>query len=190
MVAVASPWGPVLLASSEAGVCGVELWAEAAAFARSVGRRIGGEMVDASQASAGGLAGGSGPALRQLARARRELERELAGRPSRVTDLPLDLTGLPDFDRRVLQAVRGVRRGETVSYGGLARRIGAPRAARAVGGAMGRNPFWLFVPCHRIVAAGGRLGGYGGPPYGPQLKRELLAREGVVVTLEAGRREV
>ncbi|HEX5467177.1 MAG TPA: methylated-DNA--[protein]-cysteine S-methyltransferase [Candidatus Limnocylindrales bacterium] len=107
----------------------------------------------------------------------------MAGEPSEVAQVPIDWTDLPSFDRRVLQAARQVAWGETATYGELGRRIGAPRAARAVGGAIGRNRFWLLVPCHRIVAAGGRIGGYGGAPYGIELKRELLAREGTVVSL-------
>jgi methylated-DNA-[protein]-cysteine S-methyltransferase len=98
----------------------------------------------------------------------------------------VDLSDRPDWDRRVLLAVRQLAYGETASYGSIARRIGAPRAARAVGGAMGRNPLTLIVPCHRVIAADGTLGGYGGD--GPfeqhdslARKRELLLREGVTV---------
>ena len=76
--------------------------------------------------------------------------------------------------------------GSTVSYGEIARRIGAPRAARAVGGAVGRNPIGLLIPCHRVIAADGTIGGYGGDAWGSredrlEIKRELLAREGVTV---------
>ena len=183
MITLASRWGPVQLAASGAGVGGVALGADPLAFARSTARRLGRVVVE--RAGSGADAGHSPPlaACEQLDRARAELERELAGEASGVTDLPLDPTGLSAFDLRVLEAVRDVRRGETLSYGGLARRIGAPRAARAVGGAVGRDPFWLVVPCHRIVAARGRLGGYGRLPYGTELKRELLAREGVAVPL-------
>jgi methylated-DNA-[protein]-cysteine S-methyltransferase len=72
---------------------------------------------------------------------------------------------------------RDVGWGETVSYGELAEMAGRPRAARAVGNAMSRNPVPIVVPCHRVVTAGGRIGGYG--PSGVPTKRFLLALEGV-----------
>jgi methylated-DNA-[protein]-cysteine S-methyltransferase len=100
--------------------------------------------------------------------------------------IPLDLRDRPTFDRHVLLAVRDIPWGRTASYGEIARRIGAPRAARAVGGAVGRNPLSLIVPCHRVIAADGTIGGYGGD--GPaeraealDWKRTLLLREGVTV---------
>ena len=71
--------------------------------------------------------------------------------------------------------------GETVSYGELAEMAGRPRAARAVGSAMATNPLPYVIPCHRVVAAGGKIGGYGGGPNAVARKRELLAREGVTL---------
>jgi methylated-DNA-[protein]-cysteine S-methyltransferase len=71
--------------------------------------------------------------------------------------------------------------GETVSYGELAEMAGRPGAARAVGGAMARNPVPLFVPCHRVLAAGGRLGGFGGARNALDIKRWLLAHEAAQV---------
>jgi O-6-methylguanine DNA methyltransferase len=79
------------------------------------------------------------------------------------------------FRLRIWQALRKIARGRTVTYGELARRAGRPRAARAAGGACGANPLPLFIPCHRVVAAGGRLGGFSSDPAWKQL---LLAREG------------
>ena len=96
-------------------------------------------------------------------------------------DLTLDWRGISAWDRRVLEGVRTLRRGEVTSYGRLARRIDAPGAARAVGAALGRNPFWLLVPCHRVIAGDGSLGGYGGGPDALDVKRDLLALEGVAV---------
>ncbi len=81
----------------------------------------------------------------------------------------------------MLEGARTLRRGEVTSYGRLARRIGAPGAARAVGAALGRNPFWLLIPCHRVVAGDGSIGGYGGGADAIEVKRDLLAREGVAV---------
>ena len=105
--------------------------------------------------------------------------------------MSIDLSDRPAWDQRVLLEVREVGWGETASYGEIARRIGAPRAARAVGGALGRNPISLLVPCHRIIAADGSIGGYGADAWGsPQdaleRKRRLLAHEGVTVTVPPG----
>ena len=79
-----------------------------------------------------------------------------------------------DFRQMVWKALREVRAGETVSYGELAARVGAPGAARAIGAANATNPICLVIPCHRVVRAGGALGGYG---FGVDRKRWLLAHE-------------
>ncbi|MFE0192114.1 methylated-DNA--[protein]-cysteine S-methyltransferase [Streptomyces sp. NPDC059008] len=92
---------------------------------------------------------------------------------STTFDLPLALRGTP-FQRRVWAALCTIPYGETLSYGQLAARIGAPSAARAVGLANGRNPIGIIVPCHRVVGADGSLTGYGG---GLDRKRRLLAFE-------------
>ena len=76
-------------------------------------------------------------------------------------DIPLDLQGT-DFQRRVWAGLCAIAYGETISYGDLARRIGKPNAFRAVGLANGRNPVAVIVPCHRVIASDGSLGGYGG----------------------------
>jgi methylated-DNA-[protein]-cysteine S-methyltransferase len=98
-------------------------------------------------------------------------------------DLPVDLEGTSAFDRRVLRAASELGFGEVVPYGELARRIGRPRAARAVGGALGRNPVPVVVPCHRIVRSDGGLGGYGS---GIEYKERLLRIEGREDLLRAG----
>jgi methylated-DNA-[protein]-cysteine S-methyltransferase len=95
------------------------------------------------------------------------------------SDIPLDGRGLPDWDLRVYAAARQIPPGSVTSYGRLARAAGAPGAARAVGGAVGRNPYWLFVPCHRVIPADGTLGGYGRGAWSLELKRALLEREGI-----------
>ena len=87
--------------------------------------------------------------------------------------VPVDLTGVAGFTLRVLDAARTIPPGKTITYGELARRAGSPRACRAVGQVMARNPIPLVIPCHRVVAAGGQ-GGYGG---GLALKARLLALE-------------
>ena len=125
------------------------------------------------------------PRYDHLATAIAALDAILAGQPATRVP-PYDLSDRPLWDRDVLAAVAAVPWGTTVSYGEIARRVGAPRAARAVGGAVGRNPIGLLIPCHRVIAADGTIGGYGGDAWGGReeqlaLKRELLLREGVTV---------
>lgn len=109
----------------------------------------------------------------------RQLDEWFAGRRHEF-DLPLDLFEIDGFRRTVLETlVQEVPWGEVVSYGELAGLAGRPRAARAVGSAMRNNPIPFVIPCHRVVAAGHRIGGYGGGRNAVALKRELLAREGV-----------
>jgi methylated-DNA-[protein]-cysteine S-methyltransferase len=95
-------------------------------------------------------------------------------------DLALDLDGIDGFRLTVLETLRrDVPWGETVSYGELAQMAGRPRAARAVGRTMATNPLPFVFPCHRVLAAGGKIGGYGSGANAIDLKRALLAREGV-----------
>jgi methylated-DNA-[protein]-cysteine S-methyltransferase len=84
----------------------------------------------------------------------------LEGRENELPDIPLDMEGVPSFRRRVYAGARTIPPGVTISYGELAARIDAPGAARAVGQALGRNPFAIVVPCHRVFAAGGKVGGF------------------------------
>ena len=109
---------------------------------------------------------------RPLRAAQRELEEYFEGE-RREFSLALEPAGTP-FQMRVWQALRAIPYGETISYGELARRIGQPRAVRAVGLANGRNPISIIVPCHRVIGANGTLTGYGG---GLERKRFLLALE-------------
>ncbi len=115
-----------------------------------------------------------------FARARAQLEEYFAGE-RREFDLPLSLSGNP-FELRVWAELRRIPYGETVSYGEIARRIGDPGAARAVGLANGRNPVAVIVPCHRVIGADGSLTGYGG---GLERKRYLLDLEAGVAPLLA-----
>jgi methylated-DNA-[protein]-cysteine S-methyltransferase len=97
-------------------------------------------------------------------------------------DVDLDLEGVEGFRVHVLQTLtKEVGWGDTVSYGELAAMAGRPRAARAVGSAMKNNPLPFVIPCHRVIAAGGKIGGYGGGRNAVALKRALLAREGVTL---------
>jgi methylated-DNA-[protein]-cysteine S-methyltransferase len=84
----------------------------------------------------------------------------LDGKPSDLGKIHLDMAGLPPFHRRVYEVARGIPPGETLTYGEIAARLGEPGAARAVGQALGRNPFTIVVPCHRVLAADGKLGGF------------------------------
>ncbi len=124
-------------------------------------------------------AGGAG-ARRLEDRAREELMEYLAGRRA-FFSVPVDLSGAGAFQRDVLGAARAIPFGETRAYAWIARRIGSPRAVRAVGTALGRNPVPLIVPCHRVLRSGGDLGGYG---LGTDLKRLLLDLERSTPLLE------
>jgi O-6-methylguanine DNA methyltransferase len=97
-------------------------------------------------------------------------------------DEPLDLRAATAFQGRVWSAVRDIPCGETRSYGQIARQVGSPGAARAVGQAMATNPLPIIVPCHRVIGSGGNLCGFGG---GLDLKRRLLEMEGVPIGRES-----
>jgi len=107
-----------------------------------------------------------------LERAARQLAQYFAGE-RRAFDLPLAAGGT-DFQRAVWRALERIPYGTTISYGELARRVGNPRASRAVGAANGRNPLPIVVPCHRVIGGDGRLTGFGG---GLPIKEALLALE-------------
>jgi methylated-DNA-[protein]-cysteine S-methyltransferase len=100
----------------------------------------------------------------------------LAGEHAELSSIELDLTGIEPFDRRVAEVAREIPAGETLTYGEIASRIGAPGEARDVGAALGRNRFPIIVPCHRVVAANGKLGGFSAPG-GTRTKLRLLEIE-------------
>jgi methylated-DNA-[protein]-cysteine S-methyltransferase len=114
---------------------------------------------------------------RPVDRVHRELDEYLEGR-RRDFDVELDLRGQPDFYVRVLAELARVGYGQTTTYGTLAARAGNPRAARAVGTVMNRNPVPIVLPCHRVVGANGSLTGYGG---GLHRKELLLRLEGAIL---------
>lgn len=101
----------------------------------------------------------------------------LSGEPDDLRDVPLDLAAVPDFNRRVYDVARGIEPGQTMTYGEIAARLGEPRASRAVGQALGQNPYPLIVPCHRVLAAGGKIGGFSARG-GVTTKLRLLGIEG------------
>lgn len=152
-----TPLGTVCLAASPAGLAGV--W-----FA--------GQRHEPGQLH-GVAAWAQAPDHPVLQEAARQLQQYLRG--ERVGfDLPLDLSGATAFEHSVWRALLSIDRGQTCSYGALGARIGRPRALRAVGAAVGRNPLSVVVPCHRVIAANGSLRGYAG---GLERKAALLALE-------------
>ncbi|MBS0444975.1 MAG: methylated-DNA--[protein]-cysteine S-methyltransferase [Proteobacteria bacterium] len=104
----------------------------------------------------------------------------LAGEPRDLLEVPLDMARIASFERRVYEAARAIPPGRTLTYGELAARIGAPTEARAVGQALGANPYPIVVPCHRILGAGGRSGGFSAPG-GTRTKLRLLEIERAVL---------
>jgi methylated-DNA-[protein]-cysteine S-methyltransferase len=116
--------------------------------------------------------GGKDPAFAVLREAARQIGEYLDGK-RRDFDLELDFSGTP-FQESVWKALRGIPFGETISYKQLAARIRNPKAVRAVGSANGKNPLCIIIPCHRVIAADGSIGGYAG---GIPNKEKLLGLE-------------
>ena len=145
---VDSALGPLWVAETDAGVAAVSRADSPETLLAGIRRRFPRAEPVADQVDGSWLAGGPPPTL--------------------------DVSGLSAFDARVYEVVRTVLPGETVTYGEVAARIGSPGAARAVGGAMARCPFFPAVPCHRVVRASDGWSGWGGDV---QLKRRLLEAE-------------
>jgi methylated-DNA-[protein]-cysteine S-methyltransferase len=129
----------------------------------------------------GRLARELSPRILESAKATDEIRRELDeyfARERIAFDVPVDRRLIHGIARDVLRATARIPFGGVATYGEVARRIGRPRAARAVGNALGSNPIPIVIPCHRVLRAGGDLGGYGG---GPIRKQHLLRLEGAVI---------
>ena len=154
---VDTPLGPVRLAASPAGLCG--LWFE-------------GQQHQPAQLD-GAAAWPMNTAHPLLVAASGQLGAWLVGERHRF-DLPLDLSGGTPFQQAVWRALLDIAWGQTLSYGEVAQAAGAPAAVRAVGAAVGRNPISLMVPCHRVLGANGALTGYAG---GLERTHALLAME-------------
>ncbi|MFQ5789673.1 MAG: methylated-DNA--[protein]-cysteine S-methyltransferase [Acidobacteriota bacterium] len=163
---VDGPFGPVYVARTVRGLCRI-------AFCRTEREFL--QKLEKSE-----LLPEFDPA--RVAREVGQLRDYFSGRCKRFR-LPLDLGRLSPFQRRVLRAAAAIPFGGLASYSDIARRIGQPEARRAVGGALGKNPVAIVIPCHRVVAADGSIGGYTG---GLHIKRELLRIEGV--SLQGGGR--
>ena len=127
--------------------------------------------------------GVSAPASPHALEAIAQIDALLRRQPDDLASLALDMTGVPDFNQRVYAVARRIPPGRTVTYGEIARRLGSIGLARAVGQALGRNPFAIIVPCHRVLSANGLPGGFSAPG-GVPVKRQLLALEGYVLPLE------
>ena len=186
---IGAPWGPIHVAATDVGIVAVELMTTEAGFSQGIARRLGRTPTwvdDAALRDQGAIANA------HLRAATDGLSRALDGDYAHLAGLVLDFEDRPAWDRTVLAAVRSIPRAETRSYGEVARAIGRPGAARAVGGAVGRNPIGFIIPCHRVIAGDGTLGGYGGGWWGDRdrlldLKTELLRLEGQSVRRRASR---
>jgi methylated-DNA-[protein]-cysteine S-methyltransferase len=160
----ATALGTVGIAWSERGVTRLQL---PEANGAATERRLRGR----SQAEIGEPPAGMREAVRLL-------ERYLEGAEVDFASLQLDLRGVGTLHRQIYEATRQVGWGRTTTYGALAREVGHPNAARAVGQAMGRNPVPIIIPCHRVLASGGGLGGFSAFG-GGDTKQRLLALEGI-----------
>lgn len=152
--------GNLLIAATDEGVCGIYFEEH-----RHFKGRDGWSPPDAGS-----------PAARHLKEAARQLDEYFAGRRT-VFDVPLDLNGTV-FQRAVWQALRDIPHGKCTSYAQHAQKLGNPKALRAVGAAIGRNPVSIIVPCHRVIGSSGAVTGYAG---GLDRKRFLLRLEGVTI---------
>ena len=168
---LATPFGPLHLAATDAGVVGV--WFGSADDAIAALTRDLGDVTFVED----------GPRVGPV---RAQVEEYLRGE-RQVFDLAIDWRRSKGFRRRVLQVLAAVPFGVTVSYGELARRSGSPTATRAVGSAMATNPLPVIVPCHRVVRSGGAIGGFAGARNAIETKQWLLTHEGVLTPFAAVR---
>jgi methylated-DNA-[protein]-cysteine S-methyltransferase len=157
-----TPIGSLLVGVSERGLCRVHFDPDPERELDDLARRFGSRVLRSPKA---------------VDRAKLELDEYFSGRRHGF-DLELDLRGTPDFYRRVLAELADVPYGTTTTYGALAALVGAPKAARAIGTVMNRNPVPIVLPCHRVVGASGSLTGYGG---GLERKEWLLRLEGALL---------
>jgi len=158
---VDAPFGPVFLAKTGKGICRLSFRrSEDELLAELEQRSLLPEM-----------------APEKLDRERRELGEYFEGKRRRF-EVPIDLRWGTEFQRKVLEAASRIPFGECLCYADVAKRVGRPNAQRAVGSALGKNPVAIVIPCHRVVASGGGLGGYTG---GLDVKRTLIQIEGIAL---------
>jgi methylated-DNA-[protein]-cysteine S-methyltransferase len=158
---VDTPVGTLLVAATERGLCRIAYDAEPEREVERLADVFGVRILRSA---------------RPIEPARRQLDEYFAGNRQRF-DLAVDLALQADFNRRVLHELARVPYGEVVTYGELAARAARPRAARAVGTVMNRNPLPIVLPCHRVIGANGKLVGYAG---GLERKESLLRLEGAL----------
>jgi len=156
--------GPCAIVWGEAGVAGVGLPEDTADALRARTRRRFPGAVESAPPS-------------PFAEAVERIRGLLAGGRDDLADLPLDWSAVPDFDRPVLEICRAIPPGETLTYGDIARRLGDLSLSRGVGQALGRNPFPIVVPCHRVLGSDGKAGGFSGGS-GVETKLRMLTIEG------------
>lgn len=159
---VDSPIGTLLVAATDRGFCRIAYDAEPERELERLARTFGVRVLRSAL---------------PIDPARRELDEYFEGRRRRF-ELPVDVALLAEFNRRVLRELARVPYGQVVTYGELATRAARPRAARAVGTVMNRNPLPIVLPCHRVVGANGKLVGYAG---GLERKEALLRLEGALL---------
>ncbi|MBI3369921.1 MAG: methylated-DNA--[protein]-cysteine S-methyltransferase [Burkholderiales bacterium] len=156
--------GPCAIAWGEAGIVGAQL---PQANVNAMRARMRQRFPDALEAVLTGAAAEAVAAVQAL----------LRGESADLSATPLDYSGVPPFNRRVYEAALAIPSGRTMTYGQIAQAIGDPGASRSVGQALGQNPFAPIVPCHRVLAAGGRTGGFSAVG-GVATKLRMLAIEG------------
>jgi methylated-DNA-[protein]-cysteine S-methyltransferase len=159
---VDTPIGTLLVAGTERGLCRIAYDAEPEREVDRLAHAFGIRVLRSA---------------RPIDPARRQLDEYFEGKRQRF-DLAVDIGSLADFNRRVLQELARVPYGEVVTYGELAARAARPRAARAVGTVMNRNPLPIVLPCHRVIGSNGKLVGYAG---GLERKETLLRLEGATL---------
>jgi methylated-DNA-[protein]-cysteine S-methyltransferase len=157
-----TPLGPLLVGVTDRGVCRISFDPEPEHHLELLARVFGPRVLRSA---------------RPVDRLRRELDEYFEGR-RREFDIEPDVRGVTPYYRQVLHELANVAYGETTTYGALAARTGNPRAARAVGTVMNRNPIPIVLPCHRVVGSSGSLTGYAG---GLDRKEHLLRLEGVTL---------
>jgi len=162
---------------TQLGVCGIA-WSERGLTRLQLPEADPQATMRRLRAGAGGEAPSSEPPPRWVAGLIGELRRYFAGERVEFTDVAIDLAGANEFQHKLYDLTRAVGWGRTTTYGELARQAGDPGASRAVGQAMGHNPVPIIIPCHRVLAAGRKIGGFSA--YGGAVTKErLLALEGV-----------
>lgn len=160
-----TPIGTCAVAWSGRGIAGLQLPEPTPAATRARVKRRWPDAVEAAFVPAG------------VQRALDRVQSLLSGDAVDLADIPLDLEAAPDFHRKVYEMARTIPPGRTMTYGEIAKRLGRPRESREVGQALGRNPVAIIVPCHRVLGADGKMGGFSANG-GVSTKRRMLEIEG------------